>query len=245
MKQHEAVIETLRNLGGIATLKQLYQNIFRITDCKWNTKTPFASIRRIVQTQPSIYKIKPGLYGLTQLRKQNEQRGAVEETEKNKSSKQVIDFNHSYYQGMLLELGRMRQLETFVTRQDKNKAFLDKKLHELSSLDKLPSFSYPETVRRCASIDVIWINNRKMPHSFFEVEFSTDFKNSLLKFNDLQDFSARMLVVSDNARISEYQDKLKFSSFVAIKDRVLFLDFDSLSKQYEHQVEQSSLPFIL
>lgn len=48
MKQYEAVIETLKRLGGIATLGQLNQEVFKIRDCEWNTKTPFASIRRIV-----------------------------------------------------------------------------------------------------------------------------------------------------------------------------------------------------
>ncbi len=61
MKQYEAVILTLEKLGGVATLGQLYQEVLKIEDCKWNTKTPFASIRRIVQTNENIFKIKPGL----------------------------------------------------------------------------------------------------------------------------------------------------------------------------------------
>lgn len=36
-----------------------------------------------------------------------------------------------------------------------------------------------------------------MPHSFFEIEHSTDIQNSLLKFNDLQDFYVRMVIVAD------------------------------------------------
>jgi hypothetical protein len=64
MKQFEAVIQTLENLGGVATLGKLNQEVMKIEDCKWGTKTPFASIRRIVQTNKDIYKIKPGLYGL-------------------------------------------------------------------------------------------------------------------------------------------------------------------------------------
>ena len=58
MKQYEAVIQTIDTLGGIATLQQLNQEVFKIKDCKWNTKTPFASIRRIVQQTKGIYKIK-------------------------------------------------------------------------------------------------------------------------------------------------------------------------------------------
>lgn len=62
MTQREAVIQTLERLGGIATLGTLYQEVFKITECTWKTKTPFASIRQIVQLAPEIYKIKPGLW---------------------------------------------------------------------------------------------------------------------------------------------------------------------------------------
>lgn len=72
MKQYEAVIETLDKLGGVATLGELNREVFKISDCEWKTKTPFASIRRIVQQTKGIYKIKPGLYGLEKYRKQIE-----------------------------------------------------------------------------------------------------------------------------------------------------------------------------
>lgn len=49
MTQAQAVIETIEMSGGIATLNQINQHIFEITDCQWRTKTPFASVRRIVQ----------------------------------------------------------------------------------------------------------------------------------------------------------------------------------------------------
>ena len=49
MKQYEAVIETLDKLGGVANLGELNIEVFKISDCEWKTKTPFASIRRIVQ----------------------------------------------------------------------------------------------------------------------------------------------------------------------------------------------------
>ena len=50
MKQYEAVEQTLERLGGVATLGQLNQEVLKIKECEWKTKTPFASIRRIVQT---------------------------------------------------------------------------------------------------------------------------------------------------------------------------------------------------
>lgn len=67
MKQHEAVIQTLEKLGGQATLGQLYQEVMKIKDCEWKTKTPFASIRRIVQVNTEIFKVRPGLWALVSL----------------------------------------------------------------------------------------------------------------------------------------------------------------------------------
>lgn len=248
MKQYEAVIETLENLGGVATLGELNREVFKIKDCRWNTKTPFASIRRIVQQTKGIYKIKPGLYGLEKLRKQIEERGIIVETEKNKDSDDIKKFNHTYYQGILLIIGKCHQMQTFVPRQDMNKKFYDgKRLQDLSTLTEQPMYSYAQTVKRSSTIDAIWFNERSMPHSFFEIEHSTDIQNSLLKFNDLQDFYVRMVIVADIKRKPEFESKLCFHAFDALRlnKRVAFLSYDALIKQYEMEMEKQSLDFIL
>ena len=182
MTQAQAVIETIEMLGGIATLNQINQNIFKIEDCQWRTKTPFASVRRIVQQTAGIYKIKPGLYALESHRKELEGNGILVQNEHNKDSEIVQTFNHAYYQGLLLEMGKMRHLDTFVPDQDKNKQFLNQALlGDLRTIQTIPEYSYPQLVKRSSTIDVIWFNDRHMPHSFFEVEHSTDIQNSLLK----------------------------------------------------------------
>ncbi len=248
MKQYEAVILTLEKLGGVATLGQLNQEVFKIKDCEWKTKTPFASIRRIVQQDPNIFKIKPGLYGLKKMKAEIENRGIVIETEKNIDSNELQEFNHSYYQGLLLIVGELKGLSTFVPNQDKNKKFYDgRKLCEISSMDELPKFSYDNIVQRSSTIDVIWFNKRNLPHSFFEVEHTTDIQNSLLKFNDLQDFYSRMIIVADKKRKADYINKIKYSSFddLSKNNRVAFLDYESLNKQYETLIEQQSFELIL
>ena len=248
MKQYEAVIETLDRLGGVATLGELNKEVFKIKDCEWKTKTPFASIRRIVQQTKGIYKIRPGLYGLEKYKKQIEARGIVVETEKNKDSNDVKMFNHTYYQGILLIIGKYHKMQTFVPQQDKNKVFYDgKRLRELSSLNEQPPYSYPQMVKRSSTIDVIWFNEREMPHSFFEVEHSTDIQNSLLKFNDLQDFYVRMAIVADAKRKQEFEDKMHFHAFdgLRLNKRVSFLSYDVLIKQYEMELEKQSFDFIL
>ncbi len=91
----------------------------------------------------------------------------------------------------------------------------------------------------------MWFNDRQMPHSFFEVEHSTDIQNSLLKFNDLQDFYARMIIVADDVRRTEYERKIKYSSFVQIGSRVKFLNYESLLKQYEHHLQQQQFEVLV
>lgn len=245
MKQNEAVILTLERLGGIATLGQLNQEVFKITDCEWKTKTPFASIRRIVQLDKNIYKIKPGLYGLISYKKQNEAKGIIEETSKNKDSREIAEFNHSYYQGLILTIGNLKNFQTYLPNQDKNKLFLNEKLGDLSSLDKIPMYSYENLVKRSATIDTIWFNERMMPHSFFEVEHSTDIQNSLLKFNDLQDFHSRMFIVADRVRKTEFETKLSYAGLKDIKIRVHFIDYEALTKQYEQTIENSKFSVLI
>ena len=247
MTQAQAVIETIEALGGIATLNQINQNIFKIEDCVWKTKTPFASVRRIVQQTNGIYKIKPGLYALETHRKQLEEEGIKVQTEKNKDSEEVKTFNHAYYQGLLLEIGKMRHLSTFVPDQDKNKKFLKTPLGDLRTLNAIPQYTFSSIVKRSSTIDVIWFNNNNLPHSFFEIEHSTDIQNSLLKFNDLQDFYVRMVIVADEKRRQEFQSKMSYAAFERKKKkkRVAFLSYESLDKQYEQELQRQNLEFIV
>lgn len=236
MNQHEAVILTLEKLGGQATLAELYQNVMKVKDCEWKTKTPFASIRRIVQVRPELFKVQPGLWALRSYQKKL----GLEEQDK---SEETRENSHYYYQGMLATIGNLRGYKTFIPNQDKNRMFVNQPLHLVRSLNKIPQFSYANIVARSETVDVIWFNEKQMPHSFFEVEYSTDIKNSLLKFYDLQDFYSQMVIVADKKRDREFEDKVKLGAFQGIKGRVMFLNYDTLVKQYEYEVLKVSQPF--
>ena len=79
---------------------------------------------------------------------------------------------------MLLEIGKIRNFETFVPNQDKNKKYLQRPLKDFATIDKFYDFTYEYIVNRASMIDVSWFNERKFPQAFFEIEYSTDFKNS-------------------------------------------------------------------
>ena len=244
MKQNEAVITTIERLGGLATLGLLNQEVFKIKDCEWKTKTPYASIRRIVQFDKNIYRIKPGLYALIKFKPKFESEGILSDDSKEKDKGQYVEFNHSYYQGLLLEIGNMKGMSTYIPAQDKNKMFLNKPLKDISTLDKILYFSYSEIVNRAKTIDVIWFNERKLMSSVFEVEHSTDIQNSLLKFNDLQDFYSQFYIVSSEKRSDEYFKKINYLSFKDINSRVKFIDYQFVSDLHTKMFELDKIGYL-
>jgi len=226
MNQQEAVILAMKANGNYATLGHLYRTALKIPDVRWGTKTPFASIRRIVQTNPAFFKIKPGLWALEEERESVLKKLAIPITA---SSAKVELFNHTYYQGLIVEIGNLRNFKTFVPHQDKNQKFLEMKLTEITTVKEFHSFTYENLLRRARTVDVTWFNSRGFPDAFFEVEHSTDIQNSLLKFMEFQDFRIKFRIVADSARFKEYEAKLRQAAFAPIYSLVEFVDYDNLS----------------
>ena len=94
-------------------------------------------------------------------------------------------------------------------------------------------------MKRAKTIDVVWFNDRKMPHSFFEVEHSTDIQNSLLKFIELQDFNVQFRIVADKNRKREFQSKLSYTAFRPILEQVRFIDYETVSELHSKTTELS------
>jgi hypothetical protein len=65
------------------------------------------------------------------------------------------------------------------------------------------------------------------------VEHTTDIKNSLSKFYELQDFNSGFFIVADANRKKEYEDKLHVSMFSPIEKRVKFLNYSQVVELYE------------
>jgi len=233
MRQHEAVIEALGQLGGYATLGQLYPTALKIPDVKWGTKTPYASIRRIVQQHDEFFKIRPGLWALKSFRNQLPA-PLLADKETRAKSKEVQQFDHTYYQGLLVQLGNLQDFVTYVPAQDKNRLFLGKeKLGAMATQTDMPPFTYPNITGRVKSVDVIWFNRRKLPKAVFEVEHSTDIKNSLIKFAELEEFRIEMKIVADEHRKREFEQVLSSKVFEAVKTLVGFLSYQQVSVMSE------------
>lgn len=224
--QKQQVIDALRDNGGYATLGNLYH---LVDTSAWSTKTPNESIRRIVQLSSEIFRIQPGLWALEECREEVLRKFKI----KTKDAKDDERFTHGYYQGLIVEIGNMKNFDTYVPAQDQNRKFLEKPLIDLCSTVHIPQFSYSELTNRERTVDVIWFNERKMPSSFFEVEHSTDIQNSITKFCDLQDFHSRFLIIAPQNRREQFDKVMSRTAFKDIKDRVSFHSYENISKQYD------------
>ena len=225
MTQPEQVIKAMRDNGGFATLRRLNELIDFST---WGTKTPEASVRRIVQVNDAFFKIQPGLWALEECREDVLKLFQI----KAGNQKSEEQFTHGYYQGLLIEIGKLMHYITYIPAQDKNRKYLNKPLSEVSDLVQLPDFTNNKLIQsKARTVDVIWFNNsRHMPAAFYEVEHSTDIKNSLSKFYELQDFHAKFRIVANENREEEFIDKINASIFDEIRDRVKFLSYSKVAK---------------
>ena len=219
------IIEAMRNNNGYATLAYLNQNV---DTSNWKTKTPFASIRCYLQRRKEFFKSQSGLWALTEHKNEVLEKFKI----KNNDQNSKYTFEHSYYQGLIVEIGNMKKLRTYIPPQDKNKLFMEKKLFDIASTTDMPRFTYDHITRRASTIDIIWFNERGLPNCFYEVEHSTNIINSLNKFYELQDFRSKFCIVADIRRKAEFEDKINQSIYRPIKDIVSFVDYDSVANQY-------------
>ena len=224
--QTQQVIDTLRKYGGYATLGNLYH---LVDTSSWATKTPNESIRRIVQQSDKIFKIQPGLWALEECREVVMRKFDIQ----GKEVQSVERFTHGYYQGLIVEIGNMKNYVTYVPAQDQNRKFLEKPLKDICSIVRIPEFSYEKLTHRARTVDVIWFNERNMPNSFFEVEDSTDIQNSVTKFCDLQDFHSRFLIVAPQNRKEQFDKVMDRTAFKEVKERVAFHSYENILRQYE------------
>ena len=238
MKQHEAVIQVMRENGGFATLALLNRRALAVRGSEWRTKTPYASIRRIVQDPRFFFKIRPGLWALKSER-DNVLQSLFESQQQSREKMEAFD--HTYYQGLLVELGNCKSFDTYVPSQDKNRKFLNKPLSQVATLHEFKPFTYDSLIKRGRTIDVTWFNARGFPACFFEVEHSTDIQNSLLKFLDFQDFNVEFRIVANSVRTREFDKKLNLTAFGPISKRVKLLSYELLSDYHAKTSDVTAL----
>lgn len=232
MNQREAVVEAMRANGGFATLGRLYKEALKIPGVKWETKTPFKSINRIVQDPKYFFRIRPGFWAL--LEAKGHLPPDVAATPKPES-------DHTYFQGLLVELGNLKKKKTFAPKQDQGRAFMGRPLGDVVTVPDIFPFTYSQVVRRAAAVDVIWFNDRKFPSEFIEVENTTDMHGAFLKFVLLDAFHATFRVVAPAVRKAEFDLKRAHPSFSTVAERTVFSSYELVQAMHTKASETAAL----
>ena len=224
-----AIEEIMLNNGYIAPLKLLYKEIWKYKDkSKIKGKTPFNTIQERVQRDKRFTKIGLGVYALT------DYLSDLPKEVEAKTSKEIIERKHATIQGMLLEIGNFKKDVMDTYTNDKNWIFKGKRLGNLSTIKKLPYFTYKNIIEDSVRyIDVIWFNKRNFPYSIFEVEDSTDFRDALIKFSELQDFLAEFYCIAEDNRRTKFEKEIKKNAFASIRNRVIFRTYEEVESDYE------------
>jgi hypothetical protein len=134
--------------------------------------------------------------------------------------------------------------ETFVPSSDRNRQFLSKRLKDITTLEHIHKFTHENIVDKAKNIDVVWFNGDKFPSAFCEVEHTTDFKNSFLKFMSLQSFYVPFYIVAEENKRKRFDSLLDEYVFKPLRGRVVFRNYDNLVAQYEKMCELTMIETI-
>jgi len=230
----EAIEQVMLKNSYFATLKLLHEEAPKLKS--FYGKTPHKTINERVQREDRFTRIAPGIWALSNfLDKLPDHLNP--KVEKSEEDRQKI--THSLIQGMLIEIGNIQGYKTYTP--DKNSLFLKQKLCDLTTLQEIPQFSYDHIIQSVKYIDVIWFNSRLFPSNVIEVEHSTNFKNSLVRFVELQDFQTKMTITAPQNRFERYRDEINKAAFTNISKRVIFIPYEKLEIFYNKQLELREL----
>ena len=182
----DAIEKVLLDNNYVAPLRKIYKEIEKYR--KLTGKTPEKTIQERVQRDERFTRVGLGTYALT------EYLDKLPVSPKPQNEEQEKEQTHYAIQGMLLEIGNVKGFDTY--SPNKNALFNRKNLSQIITIEIFPNFTYPEIVRTAKFIDVLWFNKRGFPKFAFEVEITTGFRNSLVKFSELSDFDMKFYLIA-------------------------------------------------
>ena len=198
--------------------------------------TPLNTIQERVQRDKRFTRIGLGVYALT------EHLDKLPRVIEPKTNVERATHKHAEIQGMIIEIGNMKGFDTYTP--DRGKVFANKELGNIVTLKDFLPFTYDRIIRSVKFVDVAWFNERGFPEKIFEVEDSTDFRGSLVKFAELQDFNTSFNLVASAERKTKYDREVSKTAFANIVGRCHFVNYADIEGYYNaalnyHKVAKS------
>jgi len=224
----QAIEQIILDNGYLASLQHIYKEFPKYRAL--TGQTPFKTIQERVQRDPRFTRIGLGMYALT------DYLDKLPTSPKPQGKEQEKEQTHYSIQGMLLEIGNMEGFDTY--SPNKNAIFDNKPLLQIMTLSEFPNFTYPSIIQSVRFIDVLWFNDRGFPKSAFEVEITPQFRNSLVKFSELSDFSVTFHLIAEAENQGRYHREISRVLFKEIKGRCLFKTCDQVRDMYLKSIEK-------
>lgn len=218
----EAIERVMLANGYYASLQLIYKEFEKYRS--FSGLTPLKTIQERVQRDKRFTKIGLGVYALTRYLYK------LPRFIEPKTPAERRSYTHTKIEGMIIEIGNMDGFDTYTP--DKSKVFENKKLANLITTNQFPEFTFKQIIDSVQYIDVIWFNKRGFPEKVFEVEDSTDFRGSLVKFTELQDFKTHFNLIADSARKTKFEREISKSAFQNIANRCNFIDYGQVEELY-------------
>jgi len=231
MTKVEAIKQVLKDFNGVATWEQIYANIEKYYPAAKISRVWREGIRGVLYREirhgKYFKKVGLGIFALKDYK---------EEPKPTLKEKQKM---HPFIEGICLELGNFENFATYTadpTLQFKNNVVLA----NLSTLNRLPEFTYPNILKEVKRIDVIWFNKTgpMFPQKAFEVvdsigTLSEAFNRTLQLLNFRTDF----LIVGPNEHYEKFNQKISLEPYIRFRERYRFKSYDALINFYERSVE--------
>jgi len=141
---------------------------------------------------------------------------------------------HLRIQCLLAKIGGMGGFDVWVAFNDRGKSYAGEALASMS-LDELPHFAGPTTLRVAKAIDVIWFKKRSaQPICFFEIEHTTSMYSGLLRLNDVKtDYPIpKAYIVAPKERKGMFESQIQRRTFAQSEliDVCQFMGYEEVEK---------------
>lgn len=234
MTKVDAIEQVMIANGGSASLNQIYEQIEKYYPSAKQSETWDAGLRGVLYRELKhgnrFKKIGLSIYAVSDYQ---------EEKRPPKSDKVR---QHSFMEGVCLELGNAQRFKTFTA--DPSMLYRDNTyLHDIATLKHLPDFTYPEIVHEARLVDVIWMNDRKLsfPQYAFEVVDSIGTLDGAFKrCMQMQNFRTKFFIVAPEKHRTKYEQTIDLEIYQNARDRFSFLSYDLVLETYEHVVKGSN-----
>lgn len=233
MTKVEAIKSLMKNNGGIASWKYIYENIEKYYPAARVSREWGAGIRgvlyREIKNNRNFKKVGFGVFALV-------------EYEEEKQLKQIQKDQvrmHSYIEGLMVELGNYEKYDTYCadpTATFQSNVFIN----QLMTISVFPEFTYPEINRIAKRIDVVWFSKQgyKFPKKAIEVVDSIGtLGESLNRIYQLKEFQTDFLIVTPEKFISKISDTLNREPYSICKSRFLVKPYDGIINYYKSRLE--------